>query len=83
MDKLDVMDIVDQGSYLTDKKKNVCYWDQIDSITEDYLIRMAGMGGLCISSVDIDAVKKVVEEAISQLEKSHKGVHFPFVNEDY
>lgn len=69
-------------SYMNDKKKNVAYWDEIDRVTEDYLIKMMGLGGMHIDSVNMELIKETVDEVTTKLEKI-KGIQFPYVNEDY
>lgn len=67
-------------SYMTDKKKNEAYWDEIDRITEDYLIKMMGCGGLHVDSINMELIRTTVGETTAKLKKI-KGIDFPRVKE--
>lgn len=66
------------------KKRNVEYWDGLESEVEHALISVAAHGGVHIEDLKeyID-VKELTEEMIRRIQAQFPTAHFPYVDENY
>lgn len=83
IEREDVNYTYEKLEFSKNKKRNMEYWDMIDSIAEDALNSAAAMVGITnIEWNEFDDIKEVTDLLVKLIESKFE-VKFPYVDEDY